>query len=213
MRKEQDRKRRMQGQGSGSNTRQRPNPQQGFQWNRGQYPQRPQNQPQNGNQRQHFQQRLPHQQQGGQQTPRSGNPNATPMKNSAPNTPTRCFCCGKEGHMSFNCPDKQNQQTPQRNSSNQKPPHYGKVNHVSSDTTHEALEVMLGTFNINSISATILFDSRASHSFISQAFVREHSVPLVAMKNPMIVNSPGGTVPLLIIVPQHVFLLGGRLPS
>ena len=54
MRKEMDRKRRMQGQASGSNPRQRLNPQQGFQqryqgpvsqWNRGSYPQRPQNQP------------------------------------------------------------------------------------------------------------------------------------------------------------------------
>jgi hypothetical protein len=53
---------------------------------------------------------------------------------------------------------------------------------------------MLGTFNINSIPATVLFDSGASHSFISQAFVREHITPLVAMKNPMIVNSPGGTM-------------------
>jgi hypothetical protein len=95
----------------------------------------PQNQVQQGNQRQHFQQRSPYQQPGGQQTPRSGNPNATPIKNSAPNTPTRCFRCGKERHMSFNCPEKQNQH--QSYSSNQKPTQYGK-----------APKVMLGTFNI-----------------------------------------------------------------
>jgi hypothetical protein len=50
---------------------------------------------------------------------------------------------------------------------------------------------MLGTFSINSISATVLFDSGASHSFISQAFVRMHSIPLCAMKDPMLVNSLG----------------------
>jgi hypothetical protein len=49
MHKEMDRKRRMQVQASGSNTHQRPNSQQRFQrpvsqWNRGPYPQRPQNQ-------------------------------------------------------------------------------------------------------------------------------------------------------------------------
>jgi hypothetical protein len=48
MRKEMDRKRRMQGQASRSKTHQRPNSQQRFQglvsqWNRGPYPQRPQN--------------------------------------------------------------------------------------------------------------------------------------------------------------------------
>jgi hypothetical protein len=109
--------------------------------------------------------------------------------------------------MSFNCPEKQNQQTPQRYSSNQKPPQHGKVNHVSSDTAQKAPEVMLGTFNINSIPATVLFDSGASHSFISQVFIREHSIPLVAMKNPMIVNSPGGTMPASYCCPSTSFSL------
>jgi hypothetical protein len=164
---------------------------------------------QQGNQRQQFQQRSPCQQQGGQQMPRSGNPNATPMKNSAPNTPIRCFRCGKEGHMSFNCPKKQNQQTPQRYSNNQKPTQYGKMNHVSSDTAQKAPEVMLGTFNINSIPATVLFDFGALHSFISQVFIREHSIPLVAMKDPMIVNSPGGTMPASYYCPSACLSLRG----
>ena len=55
-------------------------------------------------------------------------------------------------------------------------------------------EVMLGTFNVNSTSVTVLFDSGASHSFISQAFVRMHSIPLCAMKDPILVNSPGGSM-------------------
>jgi hypothetical protein len=50
---------------------------------------------------------------------------------------------------------------------------------------------MLGTFSVNSISATVFFDSGASHSFISQAFVRMHIIPLCAMKDPMLVYSPG----------------------
>jgi hypothetical protein len=65
---------------------------------------------------------------------------------------------------------------------------------VSSKSAQEAPEVMLGTFSVNSISATVLFDFGASHSFISQAFVRMHSIPLCAMKDPMLVNSPRGSM-------------------
>ena len=90
--------------------------------------------------------------------------------------------------MSYNCPEKSNQQTPQRQNSNQKPPHYGKVNHVSIEIALAEPEVMLGTFDVNSTPTTVLFYSGASHSFISQAFVRTHSIPLCAMQNLILVN-------------------------
>jgi hypothetical protein len=59
----------------------------------------------------------------------------------------------------------------------------------------EEPEVMLGTFDVHSTPATILFYSGASHSFISQSFVRIHRIHLCAMKNPILVNSPGGSMP------------------
>jgi len=65
---------------------------------------------------------------------------------------------------------------------------------VAVETAQERPEIMIGTFSINSIPATGLFDSGASHTFISQAFVRVHSIALVAMKTPMLVNSSGGTI-------------------
>jgi hypothetical protein len=96
--------------------------------------------------------------------------------------------------MSYHCPEKQNQQTPQSQKSNQRQSGNGRVNHVSSDTTHEAPEVMIGTFNVHSTPATVLFDSGASHTFISHIFVKMHSIPMLAMKEPLLVNSPGGTM-------------------
>ena len=77
----------------------------------------------------------------------------------------------------------------------QKPaPNTGKVNHVSTKMALAEPEVMLGTFNVNSTPATVLFDSGALHSFISQAFIRNHSIPLCAMQNPILVNSLGGSM-------------------
>jgi hypothetical protein len=90
--------------------------------------------------------------------------------------------------MSYNCPEKQNQQTPQSQKSNQRQSDTGRVNHVSSDTAYEALEVMIGTFNIHSTPATVLFDSGASHTFISHTFVKMHSIPMLAMKEPLLVT-------------------------
>ena len=69
---------------------------------------------------------------------------------------------------------------------------------------------MLGTFSVNSISAIVLFDLGASHSFISQAFVRMHSIPLCAMKNrPILVNSPGGSMPASYWSPSASISLRG----
>jgi len=65
---------------------------------------------------------------------------------------------------------------------------------VAPETVVGAPEVMMGTFNINSIPANVLFDSGASHSFISQAFVRTHSIPICVMKDPILVNSPVGSM-------------------
>ena len=55
-------------------------------------------------------------------------------------------------------------------------------------------EVMLDAFDVNSTPTIVLFDSGASHSFISQAFVRNHSIPLCAMKDPILVSLPGGSM-------------------
>jgi hypothetical protein len=52
--------------------------------------------------------------------------------------------------------------------------------------------VVLGTFPVNSIPATVLFDLGASHSFITGHFVTKHNLSMSAMKNPLIVSSPGG---------------------
>ena len=65
---------------------------------------------------------------------------------------------------------------------------------MSTETALVEPEVMLDTFDVNSTPATILFDSRALYSFISQAFVRNHSIPLCAMQNLILVNSPGGSM-------------------
>jgi hypothetical protein len=42
------------------------------------------------------------------------------------------------------------------------------VNHVTAEQAQDAPGVVLGTFSVHSVPATVLFDSGASHSFITQ---------------------------------------------
>ena len=66
------------------------------------------------------------------------------------------------------------------------------MNHVTAKTAQEAPDVVIGTFFVNSNSATVPFDSSASHSFRAYTFIKKHSIPICVMKKPMLVNSPGG---------------------
>jgi hypothetical protein len=69
---------------------------------------------------------------------------------------------------------------------------YGKVNHVTSEETQQARDVILGMFLASSHPAIVLFDSGASHSFISSSFVAKYNFPITTMKYTMLVSSPGG---------------------
>jgi hypothetical protein len=72
---------------------------------------------------------------------------------------------------------------------------HGKVNHVTVDEAQKAPDVVLGMFSVNSTTAIVLFDSRASHSFISAAYVERHNIPVAMLKCRMIVSSPRGDMP------------------
>jgi hypothetical protein len=76
-------------------------------------------------------------------------------------------------------------------------PSFGKakVNHVYAEEAEDAPGVVLGEFLVQSFLATILFDSGASHSFISSHFIETHDIPTVALKRSLITKSPGGHIP------------------
>jgi hypothetical protein len=63
---------------------------------------------------------------------------------------------------------------------------------MTSEEAQQAPDVVLGMFLASSHPATILFDSRASHSFISSSFVAKHSLPIATMEHTTLVSSPGG---------------------
>jgi hypothetical protein len=52
--------------------------------------------------------------------------------------------------------------------------------------------VALGTFPVEYHSANVLFDTRASHSFMTASWVESHNIPIAPMYPPMRVSSVGG---------------------
>jgi hypothetical protein len=65
-------------------------------------------------------------------------------------------------------------------------------NRVATNNAQEAPDVVIGMFLVNDTSAVVLFNSGASHSFISAAYVGKHNLPLALLRCQMIVSSPGG---------------------
>jgi hypothetical protein len=54
--------------------------------------------------------------------------------------------------------------------------------------------VMMGTFLVANHLAVILFDSGASHTFISKNFVEKHCIPCTESREGFIIHSPGGRI-------------------
>jgi hypothetical protein len=91
---------------------------------------------------------------------------------------------------------------------------HGRVNHITSVEAQQAKDVVLGMFLASSDPATILFNSGASHSFISSSFVAQHSLPIATMKHTMLVSSPGGEMRTKHICPAvSITIRGVDFPS
>jgi hypothetical protein len=127
----------------------------------------------------------------------------------------RCNNCSEQGHYANRCPNLRthvNQPAiatpaPTRGANSvvvatKQNYAHGRVNDVAVEEAQEAPDVVISMFLVNDTSAVVLFDSRASHSLISAAYVGKHNLPLALLRCQMIVSSPGGDVPSRQLCPK-----------
>ena len=67
----------------------------------------------------------------------------------------------------------------------------GHVNCVSAEEAQEDPNVVLGTLLVNCHPTSVLFDTGASHSFISENYARLHNVAFCDMPTSMVIQTPG----------------------
>jgi hypothetical protein len=63
-------------------------------------------------------------------------------------------------------------------------------------------------FLLNANTSDVLLDSRASHSFIYVAYAEKHNIPVLMLKNRIIVSSPVGDMLARQVCPKVKLKIG-----
>jgi len=101
------------------------------------------------------------------------------------------------------------------NQHNQKPKvaHFkpGRVHYTTLENVPEGAQVMAGMFSVHNQPVTVLFDSGASHTFISKECVIRLGLKIESMSKPYHIHSPGGKLITNQFVKQVPLQLQGKV--
>jgi hypothetical protein len=92
-------------------------------------------------------------------------------------------------------------------------PQTGHANYTTVEEIPTGEEVLVGTFFLNEHPIIIMFDSGASHNFISSTYAKKAKLSLVASGAPYVISTPGGRVDANWIVQKAPLELSRRIFS
>ena len=112
-----------------------------------------------------------------------------------------CYNCDQPGHFSrfYPYPPKKKQQT-----------YNARVHSTTVDEIPEGEPVTAGKFPVNKNPTVVLFDSRSSHSFMSQAFAQKHEQLCTELGYGYRITSTGADVLTNRMVQGATLELGSR---
>jgi hypothetical protein len=120
-------------------------------------------------------------------------------------TPTSFLChqCRKIDHLARDYSEVKQDNLPralatmvnqQRGRKRGPTPWSGHANYTTMEEIPTGEEVLAGTFFLNECPIVVLFDSGASHDFMSSICAKEAKLSLVASRMPYLINTPEGRV-------------------
>ena len=135
--------------------------------------------------------------------------NQAPKSNAPYHRPlleVTCNKCQQKGHYANKCFNQRRllPPPPVRSSSNavvKHNPNSAKVNMMNAAQVEESTDVIMGNLSVNDIPAKVLFDTGASHYFLSYPFASKHNVDTEILSKVMQVVSPGKLMTSSLVAP------------
>ncbi|XP_028236628.1 uncharacterized protein LOC114415960 [Glycine soja] len=123
-----------------------------------------------------------------------------------------CFNCQGKGHLSTSCPyPRREKKSGSLNNQSGQPRTTGRVFALSGVDAAQSDELIQGMCFISQVPLVVLYDSGATHSFISRVCVEKLALPVSSLKFDLIVNTPAsGSVLISDVCLQCPVLISDR---
>jgi hypothetical protein len=128
-----------------------------------------------------------------------------------------CLSCGHMSHFPRECPapkknaDQGHATYPPRGSQKVAVAKPGRVNYTTMEDIPKGEPVLVGTFSLNGYLVVILFDSGATHGFISKACIQKSQLTIQHMSTPYMIKITGGKINTNQLVQNVLLNLGANV--